>query len=190
MDSFLYDVGYVTGTVVWYTAKTVAVGGAAVLSGAASAILPSSSESPVVAPVVKATAAIIPTVSVAADGAPIHPVFCITGAIIFVCTVVGLTACFFESKGTSRRDDDIVFTERRALPKTVVIKRHLDLNRIPTTLADNEHEQCCVCLTNKKTVGYNLCKHLLLCSECAKKMKDKKCPTCRQVSKKFVHVVL
>ena len=47
-------------------------------------------------------------------------------------------------------------------------------------LAYQEEDECCFCLDDVAVVVLQPCKHKCLCEECYKKIKDKKCPLCRQ----------
>lgn len=97
---------------------------------------------------------------------------------VFLTTIVGI------GRSIMRETDRVYHSQVNTVSKP------LDLSSIRATNADHQVEQCVICLTNKKNVCYDQCRHLCICSECAKAVKDMKCPICRKNSNTFIHVVM
>lgn len=201
-----YYTGYYAGVVGWYAGKTVVMATTAVVSGLTHAALGTMSTHTTPTHSVQPIIPSLPSSGDAAD--PIPALYIIGMGIPLVYVMVAwIGPCVYRSiHSLLTRLSNVVFVaENPPIPQPPglpiqqapvlpinppIVDMELNLDHIPNSIADYEYEQCCICLSNKKNIAYDVCKHLLLCSACAKLMKDKQCPTCRQVSKKFMHIVL
>jgi hypothetical protein len=48
-----------------------------------------------------------------------------------------------------------------------------------------DSEKCVICFENYTNILLGDCRHKCVCSDCADKLEDKKCPICRQLTTKF-----
>lgn len=53
-----------------------------------------------------------------------------------------------------------------------------------------KEDLCCCCLENKPNVIFSKCAHRVICSNCASKIFNKRCPICKQISTKLDEIDL